>query len=583
MTQFMKHILSLCATLALAVSCGLQNGNYTIQLLTTNDVHGAWFDSTYVGGKVKNSLYAVKYYVDSVRNAAGEDNVVLVDAGDCLQGDNAPYYYNYVDTTTEHLYAKLAKYMQYDAITVGNHDIETGHHVYDRVASDLNEEGIPFLAANAIRTDNSKPYFQEYTCVEKDGLKVCIIGFTNPNMKEWLDESLFSGMEFKSLIPFVQNEVDKIVKKEKPQVVIVSVHSGTGDGDGSILESQGLDLFKSLKGVDFVVCSHDHRPFVKNGDGICLINSGSHSRFVGHGTISLKVKHHRIVSKELKSDLIKVNPNKVDTVMRNKFHKYYEAVKSFTMTKVGMLSSDLDTKDAYAGMNEYMNLIHTISLSCKPAQISFAAPLTYNGHVDAGTLIYNDLFTIYPFENQLYVVKMTGKEIKNYLEYSYDQWIQTATSKNDHVLKIEKGSDTRFNQDNWHFVNRSYNFDSAAGINYTVDVTKPFGERITISSMADGTAFDLASTYNVAMTSYRASGGGDLLQKGAGVNTDKIQERVVARYPEIRNLLFDYLKEKHDIDPVVIGDTKIIGDWEFVPVDIAQPAIKADMSLLFKN
>jgi 2',3'-cyclic-nucleotide 2'-phosphodiesterase/3'-nucleotidase len=248
-----------------------------------------------------------------------------------------------------------------------------------------------------------------------------------------------------------------------------------------------------------------------------------------------------------------------------------------------MLSSDLDTKDAYAGMNEYMNLIHTISLSCKPAQISFAAPLTYNGHVDAGTLIYNDLFTIYPFENQLYVVKMTGKEIKNYLEYSYDQWIQTATSKNDHVLKIEKGSDTRFNQDNWHFVNRSYNFDSAAGINYTVDVTKPFGERITISSMADGTAFDLASTYNVAMTSYRASGGGDLLQKGAGVNTDKIQERVVARYPEIRNLLFDYLKEKHDIDPVVIGDTKIIGDWEFVPVDIAQPAIKADMSLLFKN
>ena len=565
----------------LVCSCGLRNGEYVLHLLTTNDVHGAWFDSSYVGGRVKNSLYAVNHYVDSVRSVDGKDNVMLVDAGDCLQGDNAPYYYNYVDTVPEHLFARLAKYMKYDAITVGNHDIETGHKVYDRVDRDLKDEGIPFLAANAIRNDNGKSYFQDYVCVEKGGLKVCILGFTNPNMKEWLDESLFQGMEFRSLIPFVQEEVDKVVRKEKPQVVVVSVHSGTGDGDGKVLENQGLDLLKSLHGVDFLVCSHDHRPFVKQEEGICLINSGSHSRFLGQGTIRLKVRHHKIVEKKLSCNLIKVDADEADPKMREAFHKDFVAVKSFTMTKVGVLTSDLDTRDSYSGMSGYMDLIHILSLSCKPARISFAAPLTYDGHVDAGTLIYDDLFTIYPFENQLYVVKMSGKEIKDYLEYSYDGWIRTVTSKTGHVLNIVKGGDPRFGQEKWHFANRPYNFDSAAGINYTVDVTKPFGERIAISSFADGSGFYQDSTYAVAMTSYRANGGGNLLEKGAGINTERIQDRIVARYPEVRDLLFTYLKEKHDLDPVAIGDTKILGEWEFVPAEIAQPAIRADMALLF--
>jgi len=98
--------------------------------------------------------------------------------------------------------------------------------------------------------------------------------------------------------------------------------------------------------------------------------------------------------------------------------------------------------------------------------------------------------------------------------------------------------------------------------------------------MADGTAFDLSRTYNVAMTSYRASGGGNLLPE-IGIDTDRIDERVVARYPEIRNLLYDYLKENGSIDPEETGDTSVIGSWKFVPESIAAPAIDRDMKLLF--
>lgn len=576
-----KHNLFVFIALVFAaVSCaGPKDGTYRLQLFTTNDVHGRFFDSLYVGGNTKESLLAVARYVDSVRTAEGPENVLLVDAGDCLQGDNAAYYFNYVDTVTPHLYARITDYMGYDAVAVGNHDIETGHPVYDRVTKQMRA---PFLAANALRTDNGEPYFPEYTIVNKSGLKVAILGYTNPNIKNWLAESLWSGMEFKSLIPVVQEGVDKVIEKEHPHVVIVAVHSGTGAGDGSVLESQGLDLYKSLKGVDFLVCSHDHRPFIASKDDLCLINSGSHCRNIGHGTVEVEIKDGQVVSKKLSADLIKVNKKLVDVEMREHFRKDYEAVKAFTLKPVGKLERDMYTRESYAGMCDYMNLLHTLSLSCSPAQISFSAPLTFNGKVKAGQLVYNDLFTIYPYENQLYVVSMSGREIKDYLEYSYDAWINTVSGrKSDNLLKIRNAADPRTGQKRWSFVERSYNFDSAAGINYTVDIRKPYGSRIEIESLADGTKFDMDARYNVAMTSYRASGGGGIMREGAKVDTDRIDERVVARYPEIREILYEYLSEHGTISPEETGNPSVIGSWKFIPEKKASKMLENDMALLF--
>ena len=577
----MKKNPLIFAVLLAAVSCGgPEDGTYRLQLFTTNDVHGRYFDSLYVEEGTRQSLYAVSHYVDSVRNADGAENVILIDAGDCLQGDNAAYYYNYVDTITPHLYARMANYMKYDAVVVGNHDVETGHPVYDRVAKQLDA---PFMGANAIRNDNGKPYFADYTIVRRNGLKVAVLGFTNPNMKNWLSEDLWSGMHFESLIPIVQEDVDRVIASEHPHVVIVAVHAGTGNGDGSSLESQGMDLFKTLEGVDFLVCSHDHRPFVTSREDICLINSGSHCRNIGHGVVTLEVKDGKVVSKELSAGLIPVRKNAVDKEMSKVFRKDYEAVRDFTVKPVGTLEEDLVTRDSYTGMCSYMNLLHTLSLSCSPARISFAAPLTFNGHVKAGTLVYNDLFTIYPFENQLFVVKMSGKEIKDYLEYSYDSWINTVSGvKGEHLLKITNTPDPRTGLERWSFTGRAYNFDSAGGLVYTVDVTRPCGQRVEIVSLADGTRFSMDGSYNVAMTSYRASGGGAIMREGAGIDTDNIESRVVAKYPEIRNILYDYITEHGSIDPAETGNENVIGKWSFIPEKMASDMLEKDMELLFE-
>lgn len=575
----MKKIISIIlAAAALASCCGPKDGEYTFRLLTTNDVHGRYFDSLYVADATDNALTNISWYADSLRAAEGAENVILLDAGDCLQGDNAAYYFNYVDTASRHLYARMTEYIGYDAVVVGNHDIETGHKVYDRLAGTMN---VPLLAANAIRTDNGKPYFQEYVTMKRHGLKITIIGFTNPNIKGWLSPVLWEGMTFESLIPMAQEVVDRVSAKEDSDVVIVAVHAGTGNGDGSILESQGLDLFKSLRGVDFVVTAHDHRPLVQKNDSICLINSGSHCRNLGLGTVTVRVENGKVVSKVLDAELLPVDKKNVDTRMQELFRQDYQAVKAFTLKEVGQLKTDLRTKDAYVGMSDYLNLIHTLSLGCTPAQISFAAPLTFNGFVEAGTLVYNDLFTIYPYENQLYVVRMTGKEIKDYLEYSYDAWINTVSSADDRLLKITDRPDPRTGQKAWSFINRSYNFDSAGGLVYTVDVTKPYGQRISIQSLADGNAFNLTAEYNVAMTSYRASGGGSIMRLGAGIDTDNIADRIVAYHPELREILYDYLVKNGEIAPEKIGDPAVVGSWKFIPESLAEKALQRDMDLLF--
>ena len=404
----LKRIIASAIVLVVAVCAAAQER--TLHIVTTGDVHGSWFDRPYVEGQAsRTSLMSVKHYVDSLRSAAGPENLLLLDAGDCLQGDNAAYYYNYVRTDVPHLFPRLVEYMSYDAVVVGNHDIETGHAVYDRVASQLAQAGIPWLGGNALRTADGKPYFPVWKIFERAGMKVAVLGFTNPNMKAWLSEPLWRGMDFVSLIPLVQEAVDEVRATQKPDVTVVAVHSGTGTGDGSALENQGLDLLNSLSGVDVLVCAHDHRPYVAEKDGCVLVNGGARAGNVGHVTVTSGA------SRRVHAETVRMSKTLVDTQMRKEFEAEFEEVKAFTNRKVGHMSMELRTRDAYRGMSDYINLVHTVQIGVPEAQISFAAPLTYDGTVKAGDVIYNDMFTIYPYENQLFVLKLTGAQLPRIL------------------------------------------------------------------------------------------------------------------------------------------------------------------------
>ena len=578
---YLKLSLSLLSAAFLS-SCS-KEGTYSLYVLCTNDVHGSWFDRTYVDEKPRPSLMAVNSYVNSFRSLYGKDNVLLIDSGDCLQGDNAAFYFNYVDTLGEHLFPRLVSYMGYDAITVGNHDIETGPKVYDKLTKELASRGIPFLAGNALKSDGT-PYFPEYKLFKKAGMRVLVLGYTNANIQAWLDKSLWPEMEFESLLPFVQERVDKIVKKTRPDVVVVSVHSGTGKGDGQILESQGLDLFKSLKGVDVLLCSHDHNSRVEKRDDMVLLNAGSRAAHLGLARVDCTFEKGKLKSKKLDAQMLEIDPAQSDLAMREYFEPDYQKVKSFTLKKVGSFDEPLVTSEAFFGQSFYMDLIHSVQLEASGADISFCAPLTYNKTIPAGELIYNDLFTLYPYENSLCVMELTGAEIRSYLEYSYANWLSEPGSP--HILLIDQRQSERYSTGRWSFRYPSFNFDSAAGLNYSVDVSKPQGERIKIEEVIgiEGKkAFDEQARYKVAMTSYRAAGGGDLLLKGAGLSREELDSRLIARLPEIRDMLYRYLSENEGLDREKLRAEGRIGRWYFVPENQASKALEKDRKLLFGN
>ena len=170
---------------------------------------------------------------------------------------------------------------------------------------------------------------------------------------------------------------------------------------------------------------------------------------------------------------------------------------------------------------------------------------------------------------------LSGEEIRKHLEMSYDLWVNTMKSPNDNIMLMEES--TRKGESRWHFKNLTFNFDSAAGIDYEVDVTRPDGDKVHILRMSDGKPFDEKKKYKVVMNSYRGNGGGELLTKGAGIAHEELKNRIV--YYTDKDLRFYLMKE---IEKAGTVTPKANGNWKFVPDEWTEEAIRRDRERLFK-
>lgn len=215
-----------------------------------------------------------------------------------------------------------------------------------------------------------------------------------------------------------------------------------------------------------------------------------------------------------------------------------------------------------------------MQLDISGADISFAAPLAMDAAIPEGDIHVRDMFNLYRYENMLYVMKLTGREVKDYLEYSYAHWTAQMYAPTDHMLLFRANAHEL--TDAWQRLQYpSYNFDSAAGICYTVDLTKPVGQKITITQMADETPFSLSKTYRCAVNSYRGNGGGYLLTKGAGITADELPKRIVwSTDKDLRYYLMTRIEQMGTISPAPLNQ------WRFIPEDWATQAQKTDEKLL---
>lgn len=554
-----------------------------LHIVETSDVHANFFPYDFINQKAADgSLARVATFVDSLRRADGPESVVLLDNGDMLQGQPTAYYYDYIDTAAPHVASQMMNFLGYDAATVGNHDIETGHQVYDRYRG---QNDFPMLAANVIDTLTRQPYFHPYAIIDRDSVRIAVIGLLTPAVPAWLPENLWSGLRFDDMRSTASAWVDSIRSREKADLIVGLFHSGRDSlkTTGSVVENASLQVARHVAGFDVVLMGHDHSPYIETivndrGDSVVVANPANNGRLVSVIDVDIERRPgQRQVVGAVKGRLVSVDTLRPDSAFMARFEPNRSAVEAFVGRPLGRFASALSTRDAYFGPSAFVDFIHSLQLAISGAEISFAAPLSFDAEIAAGEVTVADMFNLYKYENMLYTMRLTGREIKNYLEMSYDLWTNTVTSADDHLLRLRR-SDGSSDMTHTGFVNPSYNFDSAAGIKYTVDITRPRGEKITIESMADGTPFDLDRTYDVAVNSYRGNGGGNLLTEGAGISADQLKSRVVnSTDKDLRFYLMRHISEHPDLSP------RPLDHWRFVPEKMAAAAAARDRELLFPN
>ena len=316
-----------------------EKGTITVSIIETTDIHGVIFPYDYIDMKpLDASLAHVASFIKRERKQ--NDVVFLFDNGDNIQGQPAVYYYNYIDTVSPHLMSEAFNYLEYDAVTAGNHDIEAGHSVYDRLISAYE---FPVLAANAVDIRSGKPYFKPYVILEKKGIKVAVFGLITPSVPNWLPEELYSGIEFRDMVRTAELWMPQI-KKEDPDLIVGLFHSGWNRDDTGYRASEengSAAVAYNVPGFDIIFTGHDHRTvnesFInKAGDTLLILNGGSRAENIACAEILLSVGGNRKVNiRRISGSLIETSDYQVYNEFVSGFVKQKEEVYNYVSKVIG--------------------------------------------------------------------------------------------------------------------------------------------------------------------------------------------------------------------------------------------------------
>ncbi|MRR23894.1 bifunctional metallophosphatase/5'-nucleotidase, partial [bacterium] len=430
--------------------------------------------------------------------------------------------------------------------------------------------------------NTGEPYFKPYTVIKKKGLKVVVFGLITPSVPRWLPESLYRGIRFENMVSTARKWMPAI-QAEGPDLVVGLFHSGMGDeSDRGDDENSTLAVAMNVPGFDVIFCGHDHRQDIKEvtdteGNKVLVLDGGSRAEAVMNVTVTMEKDSEGRRKPAVTGKVIQMNTLPVSEDFINRYSEASSKVRDYTSEIIGRSTATVTTRDAYFGPSAFVDLIHLMQLDLTGAQVSLAAPLSFDQSIAEGELRVRDMYRLYRFENFLYTVKMTGGEIDRHLEHSAGQWFRTMQNEGDYMLNYrtdDSGIPVIVNG-TARLRNPSYNFDSAMGIRYTVDVSKPQGARVNITALDDGTPFSYSDTYTVAVNSYRANGGGGHFP-AAGITSKELESRIVsATERDLRYYMTEWIRDKGTISPVPMSR------WNIVPAAWAAEAAKRERILLF--
>lgn len=543
-------------------------GTKVVKIIATSDIHGNLFPYDFMKNTTgSTSQMHVASYVKQER--AKDQTVVLLDNGDVLQGQPIVYYYNFVKHDEPHIVPRLMNDMRYDAASVGNHDIEAGPDVYLKV---YREAEYPYLAANAVDVVTGEPVIDPYTIIERDGLRIAILGMVTPYIPKWLPQNLYEGVRFDDMVQTAQKWVPIIQELEQPDLIVGLFHAGvdetySGDSEEMGNENASKLVAQQVEGFDIIFTGHDHQDTdmvvqSPSGKEVVIVGAMNGGRSVAVATARFSMGPDSTMLESVDGETVMMDSFAADTELMAKYQDAIDEVTTWVSRQVGTISETISSRDSMFGDSKFVDLIHQIQLEKTGADLSVSAPLSLDATIKQGPVYVRDMFSLYPYENLLFTMEMTGREIKAFLEYSYEYWFNQMKSLDDDLINFKRDQEgnlvfnTRYNT--YDTATRYYNYDSFSGINYVVDITKPAGQRVTIKTLSKGGAFQFDRTYTVAINSYRAQGGGGHLA-AAGITPEMALERILfSTDKDLRYYLMEAFEQKGEVVPTVDNNWLVI-------------------------
>lgn len=513
------------APVILCMSCAPKTTRLT--LLESTDTHGSYVE------------FANDAAVLRKMKAELGDHLLLFDNGDLVQGSVYQYLSN-KDTAHDNIAASFLNFFPYDVVGVGNHDIEAGRAVFDRLYSEVS---MPVVCANVIDESTQEPYFTPYVILNRDGFKIAVLGLLTPYVVTWVPVRLRPGLRFEQAEFAAAQWVRRIREKERPDLMVGLFHSGWEPQEQNLPEDAPLGrenftrwVAENVPGFDVIFYGHDHQASAgkvvnKEGDTVYVLNSGCRAAGLAMAEVSLT----RSSRPRIQIGLIPTLEQEPDPEFLAMVQPYIDRAERYQNQDVADLPVEVSSDGVYQGSCLWVDEIHRCQFDLvaslgMPADISLVASLSRGKALNPGKLKVRDFFTWYPFENSLAVMEMKGRDVKAHLEYSYQ--IR-------HVI---------------------YNYDCAAGIDYVIDSSKPYGERVTVLGMSDGRPFSLDSTYRVVLNSYRSMGGGNHFVNGCGWSQDEIaRHRIWNSEEDLRSLFIEWARAKGTLDATPIGNWEVRG------------------------
>jgi len=515
-----------------------------VTVLATTDLHGRVFPINY--GNNQPSADGLARIATLVRAARKEaPDLLLVDCGDTIQGTPLAYYHNRINNEPIDPMMLAMNALGNTSMTLGNHEYNFGLNVLHKARG---EARFPWLSANTLRSGTDDPAFTPYVVREVAGVRVGILGLTTPAIPSWENPAHFSDLSFIDPVASAKRWVEVLRSQERVDVVVAAVHFGINQNlaDGRTPpgempnENPALPLAQTVPGIDLMFLAHTHVNVAGlSVNGVLISQAGRWGDRLARADVFLerpdRSARWRILAKA--STTLPVSlATTPDPEMLDLVRPYHEATQTWLSQPVGRSSQALNSRESRLRDTAIIDLIHRVQLGAGQADISFAAAFTLDATLPAGDVTVRDLAALYIYENTLVVVELTGAEVKAALEHAagYFRPYQAGLTPSELIDPAVPG----------------YNFDTAEGVEYALDLRRPLGDRVVDLRFA-GAPIDPARRFRVAINNYRLNGGG-------GYRMFRNARVIDQANQEIRELMIDWVRRNPEITATPSNNWRIL-------------------------